>query len=114
MKYVFFITYILYIFFKTLYITNNKKNTEIDVIYLLFYIIELVFKTEVYLIFSLLNMAFIMYYNKKQKRKFTLILYEVMIVYISIVIIFKPTILSLIILSIFDRYIILLSMALSP
>lgn len=107
MKYVFFITYILYIFFKTLYITNNKKNTEIDVIYLLFYIIELVFKTEVYLIFSLLNMAFIMYYNKKQKRKFTLILYEVMIVYISIVIIFKPTILSLIILSIFDRYIIL-------
>ena len=67
MKYVFFITYILYIFFKTLYITNNKKNTEIDVIYILFYIIELVFKTEVYLIFSLLNMAFIMYYNKKQK-----------------------------------------------
>ena len=57
MKYLFYITYILYIFFKTLHITNNKKNVEIDVIYLLFYLIELVFKTEVYFIFSLLIYA---------------------------------------------------------
>lgn len=106
MKYLFYITYILYIFFKTLHITNNKKNVEIDVIYLLFYLIELVFKTEVYFIFSLLNITFMMYYNKRQIKKFTPVLYQTIITYIFIVIIFKPSILGTILLSIFDRNII--------
>ena len=106
MKYLFYITYILYIFFKTLHITNNKKNVEIDVIYLLFYLIELVFKTEVYFIFSLLNITFMMYYNKKQIKKFTPVLYQTIITYILIVILFKPSILGTILLSIFDRNII--------
>lgn len=106
MKYLFYITYILYIFFKTLHITNNKKNIEIDVIYLLFYLIELVFKTEVYFIFSLLNITFMMYYNKKQIKKFTPVLYQTIITYILIVILFKPSILGTILLAIFDRNII--------
>ena len=106
MKYLFYITYILYIFFKTLHITNNKKNVEIDVIYLLFYLIELVFKTEVYFIFSLLNITFMMYYNKRQIKKFTPVLYQTIITYILIVILFKPSILGTILLSIFDRNII--------
>lgn len=106
MKYLFYITYILYIFFKTLHITNNKKNVEIDVIYLLFYLIELVFKTEVYFIFSLLNITFMMYYNKRQIKRFTPVLYQTIITYIFIVIIFKPSILGTILLSIFDRNII--------
>lgn len=106
MKYFFYITYILYIFFKTLHITNNKKNVEIDVIYLLFYLIELIFKTEVYFIFSLLNITFMMYYNKKQIKKFTPVLYQTIITYIVIIILFKPSILGTILLSIFDRNII--------
>ena len=106
MKYLVYITYILYIFFKTLHITNNKKNVEIDVIYLLFYLIELVFKTEVYFIFSLLNITFMMYYNKRQIKKFTPVLYQTIITYILIVILFKPSILGTILLSIFDRNII--------
>ena len=106
MKYFFYITYILYIFFKTLHITNNKKNVEIDVIYLLFYLIELIFKTEVYFIFSLLNITFMMYYNKKQIKKFTPVLYQTIITYIVIIILFKPSILGTILLSIFDRTII--------
>ena len=105
MKYVFIITYILYIFFKTLYITNSKKNTEIDVVYLFFYLVELVFKTEVYLIFSLLNMAFIMYYNKGGFKKFTKVFYQTMLVYL-LILPFDLPIIALIILSLFDKFII--------
>ncbi len=105
MKYVFIITYILYIFFKTLYITNSKKNTEIDVVYLFFYLVELVFKTEVYLIFSLLNIAFIMYYNKGGFKKFTKVFYQTIILYI-LVIPFDLPIIALIILGLFDKFII--------
>lgn len=105
MKYVFIITYILYIFFKTLYITNSKKNTEIDVVYLFFYLVELVFKTEVYLIFSLLNMAFIMYYNKGGFKKFTKVFYQTMVVYL-LILPFDLPIIALIILSLFDKFII--------
>lgn len=105
MKYVFIITYILYIFFKTLYITNSKKNTEIDVVYLFFYLVELVFKTEVYLIFSLLNTAFIMYYNKGGFKKFTKVFYQTIILYI-LVIPFDLPIIALIILGLFDKFII--------
>lgn len=105
MKYVFIITYILYIFFKTLYITNSKKNTEIDVVYLFFYLVELIFKTEVYLIFSLLNIAFIMYYNKGGFKKFTKVFYQTIILYI-LVIPFDLPIIALIILGLFDKFII--------
>lgn len=105
MKYVFIITYILYIFFKTLYITNSKKNTEIDVVYLFFYLVELVFKTEVYLIFSLLNIAFMMYYNKGGFKKFTKVFYQTIILYI-LVIPFDLPIIALIILGLFDKFII--------
>lgn len=106
MEYVFYITYILYMFFKTLYITNNRKNIEVDVIYIFFYLIELFFKTEIYFIFSLVNIAFIIYYNKKQIRKFSIILYEVILFYILIVL-FKPPIIILMFLSFLNRFLII-------
>lgn len=106
MEYVFYITYILYMFFKTLYITNNKKNIEVDVIYIFFYLLEMIFKVEVYFIFSLVNLAFIIYYNKRQIRKFSLVLYEVILFYI-VFILFKPPIIVLIFLSFIDRFLIM-------
>lgn len=107
MQSIFYMTYILYMFFKTLFITNNKRNVEVDVIYIFFYLIELIFKTEVYFIFSLLNITFMLYYNKKQKRKFNVILFETLCFYILFIILFKPSIITLIILSLLDRFIIL-------
>lgn len=107
MEVLFYITFILYIFFKTLHITNNKKNIEIDVIYLFFYLVEMIFKTEVYFIFSLLNITFMMYYDKKQIKKFTLVLYETVLTYIIIVILFKPSIIVSIILGLLTRNVIL-------
>lgn len=105
MKYIFIITYILYIFLKTLYITNNKKNIEIDVIYLIFYLIELIFKTEIYFIFSLLNIAFIMYYAKGNNKKIRKVFYQTMFIYLLFIFLNLPLI-GYIILSLLDRFII--------
>lgn len=105
MKYVFIITYILYIFFKTLYITNSKKNTEIDVIYLLFYLIELFWGTNIYLIFSLLNIVFIIHYNKGGLKKFTKVFYQTILIYI-LILPFNLPIIGYIILSLCDKFII--------